>query len=490
MEGLKNIVNSLNKREIALVRLLYSHKSNAEESYRLKLFELIKKSKDLDDKKARDNIYKGKTLSAFSHLKKRLQNDILNIIQFQETTKKFRTRIATVSVEVKKMIVFSEILYKRGLTDEGDSIIYDGIKLADKYELPAEEYILTEMQRIRHGYTKGDKTINQFKKKIEKCVNEIKINADSIGIYYDLSVKNQFKSNQSVEELKNQELQIKNLHKNFISSKIAKNGFWYYSAEMYHHNRQNNFEKAVEYGLKLAELIKNNASIGSAVQIATVNKEISEIYIASSKYAVAIPHANESLTNLNPALNNYLLTLETLFYPHFYLGQYIEAEEVLKRAIAHPRFWTRKITFTRWNYFSACLEFARGNYKKCNELLRNDSKNLLADKGELQLGFRLLTIMLMVETGKEDLLEYELDSFRKSFVTIKNYKLDRIKLIQKILASLNREGWHFAKIQKKEADKFELLKTDAKCLWQPLGFELIQFEKWIEAAIKREESMI
>jgi hypothetical protein len=477
---LNNLIGSLNRKEISLVRLILKQRSNSENALRLKLFELVLKGGKLNDSETQINIYGKKNVSAFAHLKKRLQNDVLNALLFQETSKKFRSRMFTVSVEVKKMMAFAEILYRRGLTEEGDSIIDEALKLCKEFELIGESYILMDFQRITQGITKGEKGIDISNEKISSQVDFIKSNAESVNIYYNFIARNSNKSIKDFKQIEKESHLIEKLETNYRNFAYSKNGFWFYRASLFYYTKLNDFNNALKSGNLLLELIENSPALYSPVTIAGTLKELSEIAISGKEYIIGGGYVDRALALFKPTLNNYLLTLENDFLINFYLLKFPQALEVIQKAKSHPRFKARKITFTRWNYFEACLEFAQGNFKRSNELIQADAKSLLADKGELQLGYRLLYILLLVETEKEELAFYELDSFRKSFKQIKEYKLDRIKIIQKVLTSLERDFWNFKTIIKKEGAKLQMLENDPSCSWQPFGFELINFEAWLK----------
>jgi tetratricopeptide (TPR) repeat protein len=478
MDDLKGLIRSLNKREVELVRLIYSKNLNSEEKQRLKLFNALVRNLKSSDKEILELLNYGGTGSAFSHLKKRLRNDILNVILLQETRKKFRAKLFSESIEVKKSMLFAELLYRRGVNDLADKIIDEAVKVSEKFEFLAEGYILIENQRVRQGITKGPKVISKFNQKVDYYIESLQALSSSISMFYDFTVRNFNKSNIDIEILEEEFGFLKRLEKNYLEFPYAKNGYWFHRASIFYFNHLLNYDKSIEHGKKLLKLIQESPAVYSPVVYAGTLKEIGEISISGKKFNEAIGFLSEALTLFNPELNNYLLTLESIFITYFHLGDLLEAEMIIERAKKHPNFKSRKIVQARWTYFEACLIYKKGDYSSSFEKLGEFSTVLIADKGELQIGYRLLYLYLIFKLGKLDLFEFELLSFNRIIRKLKGVKIERTIVILKLLKILVRSDFIINKGLSNVKQALSKLEDDDNCKWSPIGFELVSFESF------------
>lgn len=475
-----SLVKSLNKREVRLVRAILSLRSNNEEKTRSTLFEILFKSKiePVEDELLKMIKYRG-SKSAMSHLRTRLVKDILNVTMLQEAGKKLRSKAFVTSIEVKKTIVYTELLYRRGLTELADELIQKSNTLCRKYELYSESVLLTDLQRIRHGVRNERNMVERLSKDITYSLQMAQSVARSVSLFYEHFSILAFKPNidaGKVDELGKRLKDFENLCREFPSNR---NQYWFFRSAILFHSRSANYQSALSYGYKLLNLVEESESLHNPVTIAGTSQEMAEIAVIMHEYSTAIELSYKALSLFNPRLGNALLTLEVLFFPTFHLGKWDACKELIGKAKAHPLFLKNRRS-PQWNYFEAWLEFRLLNFKRSSELLNSEVKAYVADKGDLQIGFRLLTILLLHENDKEELIRFELDSFRQSFRLIQKYKLKRIKVIHSILSSLDKQLWNFRKVWKKEKEKISSLKVNEELKWMPVGYELVCFEKWLE----------
>lgn len=473
MQELTGLIAGLNKREIKLVRWLYTSSGNSEEKLRLQIFDYILKNKKAEEQEIKIKIsYRG-SRSAFSHLKRRIRNDILNVILLQESNKKFRAPMFTASFEVKKKMAFAELLYRRGLLDLGDNLIDEGVKMAKNFELIAEQYILTDFQRITQGITKGNKIIGKANNEIEEIVEAISANSKVVNLFYDFTIRYLGKKSFSQEKLKEAQqslIQMENIYKKHPFARI---GFWYHRAAISYHSQNQEYEQAFLHGKLLLDLTENNQALYTPVNLAGASKDLAEICISAKKFDLGARYSNRAMELFNPKLNNYLLTLENLFQSEFYLGNLENCKNAYIKAKNHPRFNKSKSTKAKWNYFNSCILFKENKFKECLDSLNNFKQEYLSDKGEMQFGYRLLILINYIELKKYDIFEFELDSFRKSIYYYKDYYKERISSIIKILNELQKNDFDFSNFSKFKAEN----KITEK--WQPLGYEMIEFFEWL-----------
>lgn len=476
MEDLFRLVKALNKREIALIRAIYNVKSNGEEKLRSQLFETLLDGKLKESRQIIAYLNYTGSISSFSHLKRRLRTDILNIILLQETHKKVRAKLFAQSIEVKKSLLFAELLYRRGLTEIGDHIIDEGIKVSENYEFIPESYLLTDLQRMRHGITKGPKVIRGFNEKINSYLDFINSNSYAVNLFYEFTVRNFQKSNLDFEEIEKNENYLIKLQNNYEKYPYSRNGYWYHRAGIFYYNHIMDFQKSSEHGNKLLKLIEESPALYNPVVYAGTLKEIGEITLTGGNFTKAVEFFSKSLTLFNPSLNNYLLTLEALTIAYVRSNKLDEAKKIINQAKIHPNYINNKQIKARWSYFEASLAFLEGNYHNSDLSLKLYSNILLNDKGELQFYYRILYLYISYKLERFELIEYEIQSFNRAIKKVKNFKIKRFIWILKIFSKIIKNNFEIDK----NIELYTKRKNDKDHKLNYIGIELVTFEYFID----------
>ncbi|MBX7182557.1 MAG: hypothetical protein K1X82_10615 [Bacteroidia bacterium] len=475
------LVGVLTKQESDFVIAFLSLDSEDEYSIRkLKLFEILIAHKNANKKQIREEVYDGKlSESYYAHIVRRLTHDILNILLLKDSSKIVRSTNFRNSLEIKRYLVYSELLYRRGLTKLGDFFIDEGSKISEIYAMPIEWLSINEFRLVRRGTEGNRRNIEaivaktRYKSKEAAALTEVLclfnefkgVNADRFQLSQSLIDEGSIILNRMAE-----------LFKEFPLSRI---GYWYYRTALFYYIQLNDTFQLDKYSEYLLKLTESDPAINTPVNIAGLNLELAEIKILHSNYLEAIKGIEFSLTLFNPKLNNYILALQRLFLAHFHLKNFETCQEILDQAFNHPKFREKKYTFTIWNYYKACLFFKFGHYKEAMACINQDVTNLASDRGELFFCHKVLFFQIQLETGKEFLWSYELTNFRKSMQSIKSLKMDRQRVIFRILQSLDTQVFDFPYVRQREYAHFDKLELD-QYKWNPLGFELIKFEDWFE----------
>jgi hypothetical protein len=477
IEELISLVNSLSSKE---QKLIESHYRRINSNNRIKLVKFIVKGKVICKSDVVKFIFNDSySSSAYSQLIKRVVNDILKVILIQDPVNIVRSSNFSKSLEVKKYSLYSELLYRRGLTDLGDYFIESGIEICEKYEFPIDGLILNEIRRPRYGVIKSAKEIEDISEISSDMLVKVNSLVNSLTLFNKFRSDFQSKNKLTDEMFSEGKIMIDNLNKIFEQVPLARNGYWFYRAAIYFYLRFEDYTSLELYGEKLLKLTKNSESINTPVNVAGLSYELAEIKLSSKDYLGAIENLKVSFDLFNRNLNNYLISLGTLFLANFHLENYDICLDVYEQAISHPKFKEKKGNFTIWNYYRACLYFKNGLYKEALHCLNQDASALALNKGEIFVFSKILHLFLLLETNKSILWSYELASFRKSFPSIKNFKIDRLKIIFSILNKLDREDFDFPYVEACESEKFEKLQVVPN-IWKPLGFELISFESWFQ----------
>lgn len=480
IEHLQELINTLSEKEISIISNFYKYNRSSGNLKRYKLFTYLLKNERCTKEDIIREFYDGLfSSSAYSHLMNRLLRDILGLVLVLDSEKIVRSKNFSASLDLKKSLLYSELLYRRGLTSLGDYFIDQGLEISETFELPIEGLVLVELKRVRYGTIGRKSEIFSLKERSEKLLEKSNYLVRSLSLFNDFRGYNRNQFKLTDDDISNGFKIVKELEEIYQKASLAKNGYWYYRSAIFYSLQVEDYALLDFYSKSLLKLTMENPSIYTPVNVAGLNLEISEINLLTRDYLSAKRNLQIALSLFNPKLNNYLIALGSLFLANFHLREYDECFKLIEEAILHPRFREKPETRTIWNYYKACLFFRLERFQESIKILNQEVSQLTINKSELYVYSKLLYFYLQLETNKSILWTYELASFRKSFPSIKNFKIDRLKIIFSILNKLDREEFDFPYVEAREAEKFEKLQVVPN-IWKPLGFELISFESWFQ----------
>ena len=122
MKSLQSLVKILRPSEKRLLLHYYSRNTNAEEKLRLKLFKLVDSGVE-SDVEAKVLLKNSSGPSAYSHLKSRLKDDILNVLLTQDTSKRLAQGNRSAELDCRKKVAQSHLLLLRGARIEGINVL-------------------------------------------------------------------------------------------------------------------------------------------------------------------------------------------------------------------------------------------------------------------------------------------------------------------------------------------------------------------------------
>lgn len=489
MKTLTQIVKVLKPSEVRLIRSFYKVQPNGEVKRRLELFELVKSGKATTDVEAARAIYKCEPNSAFSHLKNRLQKDVLNILLLKEGSKKYETRYAQSIFDCRRMLIEGQILIERGAYKAGEVVLLKAKELADEFELFAEAILINDILRTNIGIRKGEQAYINFGPVIEE-------NLDKLKKY--LVVKDQYyRFNFSSQSKKNVEQHLKSLigaalsdAEDFYSTtQAATIGFYYNYLGIFYGHLFKDFDLASKYAKDYLKLVLNNPSISSQTRIGSANLQIASIATNKANYDEALEFAKNAKENFITGLFNELQAIEVMFITAFHKQDFTFAQSIWDMAVVHPKYKSNKQTPAKWEYFKANLLFADGQYKQASVMLMKETE-LTKDKAGWLMGYRILELMCAIEQGDYDIIDYRAESFKKLIQRQKEENVERPRTILKVLSTFVKMGGDVKKTFAEEKTNIELLqKGEGEYWWDPMGFELIRFDGWLDRIAARHTRM-
>lgn len=480
LASLTQIINVLKPGEVRLIRNYYKIQSNGEVKQRLNLFDLIRTQKVTTDKEAAQNIYGGPPNSAYSHLKARLQKDILSLLLLQEGSKRYESPLGQAVFESRRMLIEGQMLIERGAYNMGVEILTKASKLTEKFELFNEHIAINDILRSHLGVKKGIKAYEKYDSEInEKSDKLIKL-LHAKDRYHRVLVPNLFSKNQEQHFTEYSEEAVKELGQYYKETGSGVIGYYYLYISIYHYQIHKDMPNALKSAQEFLKLIEKTPAVYAASRVASANFQIAVIMAYMNQYDECMRYAEIASNKFAKGLLNELAAIELQFYATFHSNTLDKAQKVIDRARAHPKLNANKLNPSKWDYYEANLLFAKGDFDGAARKLTAYSE-LMKDKAGWLLGHRILEMMCMHQSGDLDIMDFRTGSFRKLLQRQKGQNLARSKAIVKILETYTKTGGNLKRTRQLEKDNLEKLrKGDGQYLWDPLGFELIRFDAWFD----------
>ncbi len=484
MDDLRALIKVMRVGEKRMLRHLLARKTNAEEHQRFRLFQLIDSGK-ADSEDHVKMLLGLSSSSAFSHLKRRLRDDILSVLLIKESSKRIAQANRAAQFECLKKLAQAYVLIFRGAKTEGQAVLDAARALAVEYELSAELLSIDQISREAfYSFLSGDElnNLNQaLRDDLENCRHIIRSEELSFLITMP-KLRNQLLAQ---EEDGVEDRMVEEFEELYRKSGAARVGFWYYMAAVEKKIADKQFEDVLVLGKQFLTLVEESASVRSKNNIAGVNQSLGFAYLNLRIYDQAVGHLKRSERNFPAAGFNRIQCLFFLAQAELAWGRFDDVLDTVNSAMSHPRIKAREQLVPRWLFIKASAEFLMGNVDGAFKTMNQDGY-LLRQQDDWNIQFRLLEMMLLVEMRDEEWLEFKLDATRKFLTRYKQLDTPRVRTAVDILGNLLRKELDISQLSSKnlealtncfdEVDGFE---------WDPSGSELVRFDRWITAKLPK-----
>jgi len=410
VKNLIPIINSFDSKERRSVRRFFNTKTNGMEKKKLQLFDLIISGVQ-SDKEAAQLLYSSPPNSAFSHLKKRLKNDLLNFMILSD----HRSSNLTLEAETKcrRMFLQGQLLVRRGVFGEGERILNDALNLAESYEMFAEILVIRNLLRTTSGFRKGIKTYQKYSETMDYQHIELGKWLKVRQYYFQVSLLNEFKGNKKISLEHDTALILKELESYDEKKSSERFLFWFYVSKMHDHNINKEFVDANRYAQNLLKLFSGDSIMKTKSNQGGVLKDVVYINLNLDKHKEAVKYANQAINNFRKGMANELRAMDYLFFAHLRDKDYKNAEITVQKALQHKQINAgNKLIKARWLFFHANLEYLKGKHKEAARSLRTN-EHITSDKSGWNLGCRLLEMMIDMEENDLFLVDYKLKNFNR-----------------------------------------------------------------------------
>ncbi len=462
MKKLSNIILSLKSNEVQYVKTYLKTKLANNTSKRIKLYDFVSKSKSIDNEAAASHIYKKKPDSAFSHLKKKLREDILDLMMVLPLENTTVSNDEIQELTCQKLLLQSKILKARGVHEESIALAKRAAEIAEKYELP-------------------NMLINAYDQLYSYELSELLITDHA---YYELL-------NQSLEK-----------YKFFIeardqssSAKFSEGGafndnhgclkrtlFWNELKKVETSYQQHKMDQAWSLASELSAKCRQKELICTNDELLLLNLKKVKIQLHRGAFNSSLDQLNEINTDLLVESPYYQEVLQTCFYVHFNLNNYQRAQIICKKLLEYSS--CNPLTYL----FQAALHFRLEENKEVTKYIHK-AETFKSKNAQLSIALKWLELINILELKDYDWFEFRFDTFRKKLFSVNREQNQRWYALYDVLRTLRREDYNYQKALKLEETKLTNLHCDHNELrWIPQGLEVIDIAQWFvsKATLKKE----
>lgn len=470
-----------------MLRHLLGRTTNSEDKLRLALFDLIDKQGIATDLEAKEHLGFSATGSAFSHLKRRLKDDLLGVFLLKESSKRIAQTNRAAQFECLKKLTQAYVLLFRGAKEESSRILENVRELTVRYELIAERIQMQHLLRENFIGVGASKAFTKLNQEIARdteayqallVVEEKSILLSSPEYIRSVSQSQEFEEwNQRVEEIRGY----------YEKYQLGRIGFWYYLVSTEYNAVIRNFQKVIAEGILFLNLVETNLAVKSKNNVAGVNQTLGSAYLETRQFEKAIGHFSQAGQLFPVAGFNRLQCLQFLVQAEAASAAYGQATKTIEKALMHPRIEAREQLKPRWLFMKASTEFLTGDTNGSFKTLNKDGY-LMRQQDEWNLQFRMLEMMLLIAMKDEEWLEFKLDTTRKFLTRYKNLDSLRTRVSIDVISNLLRKELDFSQISEKNRLLLNLCSEEAEGYeWNPMSPEIVRFDKWVLKQIPNQE---
>lgn len=383
---------------------------------------------------------------------------------------------------VQRNISLLEFLLVRRIFDHFDSMSQKLLKIAISHELYNEA---CNILRLRISLLVGRITIREFDKivedherykRISDNINEINLFTSSLQVRFNRKVKN----TEIVSYLKRELPRFQDIEKN------NKSDTWllgYYTILLEYCHQIHDYDQADEICFKQLQVFKRSPFLSTKNRIGSTYLQLANNNLFAGRFEISLKYVDSSTKYFKLGYLNYVNACDVKFYSLIYLKKYDQATKMVREILKFKPVQSSDFYYAKWNYFLSVSLYFLNELREAYINL-NNSKFLSEDRDGWGINIRILSIMIQVERGIIDGIDFELDNLRKQIIFLKNYVSDRQVLISRLLNQLNKSDFDFNRFDFESNKLYIRLITDSECSWQIKSPEFVVFEHWISKNIK------
>lgn len=495
-DHLFRLIKSLTRAEKRYFKLFASRHTIGEKNDNLVLFEAIDAQSEYDEEKLMKFFKQHTFQNRPAIAKARLYETVLRSLDAYHAD-------SSVDVEIRKLLHFSEILFKKSLYDESYKMLAKAKRLAAEYEKhPALLDIFKWEKKLIEKESYSEKTFEDIAKMleedqiaIEKITNYAEFWYIKSRLFILLNKQGKVRDHAELASFKN--IIDNTLLKGEDKALSYETRYLYYHIYSAYYFGIGDYKSSHNYIKKHLEVIETNSTffkeepnkyfavLSNMIYLCTQLRKLKEIPVYLKKLkSISVSFADEMTEDLEIKLFSTSYSAELSLY--IQTGMFEKALQLIPSIETGLKKYTDKINKVRAAYFYfniAIVYFAVGNFSKAlywlNQLL-ND--NTLDESMDIYCFAKIFNLIIHLEMGNNDLIPYTLKSTLRYLEKRKRiYRFETVffNFINKIQKAKNNQQTEQSYVTLRNE-----LKVLSKDPYEKTVFEYFDFVSWAGSKIQ------
>lgn len=472
MDRLLQVINCLKPQEIQVIKDFFK-KDAGNHGKRKQLLNILLQKNINDDVQAALLIYNKKPDSAYFHLKRRLLDDILNLLVLYSFDDSCESSELNAELNCTKLLMQAKLLISRGISKEARILLKKAYLLAEDFEIIDVKIKIKDIL-ANNVHLSIDNASPSLNVEISKDLATMKqlLSAEKNILNFSFAKADNLSCVRNLEK-------IRKTYKRTGSKKIE---YCYYLGKITYDTFYKRFDTAYNSGLKLLNLLECNPILKNRANQITVYLEVGKILMRLHRYKEAKIYLIKAGDITGRGMKNETEILEALFFAYFRNEEYHNAEKLLNSVMSDKRICADAATMARWKYFHANLLFSRGFYKESLNTL-----NYAGFKKEQQgwlIGNKIMELLNIIELKDYEWFEFKIESFRKVLTSLKYKESARYLTSYQLFKYLYKTQFNFNLTLTHESDSFSKLRDGQdNYYWDPMCHEVIKMDNWFSSKL-------
>lgn len=448
---------------------------------RLRLFEVVREGKVHTDEQAAQLLYKSKPNAAYSNLKQRVKQSVLNFILSKQINKKHsEITLSEARIDCWRLLTLAQILVRRKAYQEAVKVMAMTEDLIRRFDMKTERLVLEDLYQSDayfsnrcgmndfHNHMLGGYLLEvQFLIGAKAACNELE---DYFAAGLELCDNRKDKTTEILENL----AQMQGLDHNCVI------GFWYHYLAALKARFSGALHQAVKHSEELVRVVSDFPQMFLDGESLCARLLLAELYLQQGK-ALAMEQELVKIENVASAnVQQALHIVELRFKSAMHSLDFSSAEHHLAKGLKMSATHTGCATEAKWQFHSARFHFVQRKFKTGLAALNNALNGLPADS-QFSVGARVLELLSLIESGSYELFEYRLEALHQFIKRQKKANHNAYRRIVAMLKLLVRFNYDFSMFNGAHRSQMELCsgdKTDAN------DQVLLDFDSWVNSKMR------
>lgn len=404
----------------------------------------------------------------------------LNITRRNSYSDWFRAR-----QECTKNWVLIMNLIGRGNEPSAMQLLREQIKKCSQFEIYDILVPCLRIQMNSEGLSLGAERMTQIHGEVqeaEKCRDAV-YKALEWNTRYYMQVDRQSSQNEQVSVLMEALSELQELYEKTNAAVVGQYVCYF---EMEYYQTLGDYNAVREAGQKLIDLIENRPALKSEIRLSGAYANLAFNDLLMHDFDAALTNLEQSFKGAGLGSYNSVAFTTLKAQVQYFKGDFNQSLETVETMLQSDMIKVAPYEKCKLQFVKGCILFNEEQFFKAYNVFNSENILMDSDPEGWNVGIRLMCILCLVELQLDQLADLSIESLRKHMGRTsaeRNFK-PRDKAILKILRSLERNSFDFAKTYYKNQQLFFLLQSDdPDYSWKIKSHEHVVFHDWFQAKI-------